>query len=351
MCWPLCSLRAQFFCSRAGPGRRFRWWVLPPFSTATTRRRLILRSREPLTSVPEQTCSSCRSPIGAAAVARPPALSTPVLGVSVTTALVAINLSGSGVLGISGNISDENGLESLMLAGDSTGELILSGSNNRYGGGTVVEQGTLIVNNSGALLDGSSLTVGAGGTFIFDPTMGGTSMDASPSLLPEVVPEPGTLALFGVTGIVAAEKELRQSKTDNLPGSRGRLSRAWICHGSRSCSCSAVGLSHHLTSNFELCQNTTVFRPGRFRQFHQTVLPNNLGGRKPTSRRRCVLWLAADNASNGRNLLGRLRNPTSCGESRPPLAASTPRRHRSPSGPSYCLIASWIRGEISRRRP
>jgi autotransporter-associated beta strand protein len=128
---------------------------------------------------------------------------------------LAVVLSNSGELAISGNISDDNGVRSLMLAGDGSGTLILSGTANTYGssgGGTIVEQGTLIVNNSGAMADGSNLTVGAGGTFIFDPTMSGVSIDASPSLRPEVVPEPGTLALLGVAGLVAAVAAWRRKK-------------------------------------------------------------------------------------------------------------------------------------------
>ena len=55
----------------------------------------------------------------------------------------------------------------LSLSGD--GQLILSGTDN-YTGGTTVSGGTLYVTKSSALPDGSSLTVGAGGVFIFDPS-------------------------------------------------------------------------------------------------------------------------------------------------------------------------------------
>ena len=95
---------------------------------------------------------------------------------------------------LAGVISDGSS-GSMPLALTDAGTLILSGTDNSYSGGTYVNTGTLIVNNSGAIQDGTSLTVGAGGTFIFDPTMSGTSMDASPSLRPEVVPEPGTIVL------------------------------------------------------------------------------------------------------------------------------------------------------------
>ena len=57
---------------------------------------------------------------------------------------LAVLLSNSGVLQIPGNVSDDNGAESLTLAGDGSGQLVLSGTNT-YGGGTVVESGTLVV--------------------------------------------------------------------------------------------------------------------------------------------------------------------------------------------------------------
>ena len=58
-------------------------------------------------------------------------------GISAPVQIAGGNLliaeSNSGVLGISGNISDDLGQRSLTLAGDGTGELILSGTNNTYG--------------------------------------------------------------------------------------------------------------------------------------------------------------------------------------------------------------------------
>jgi len=49
------------------------------------------------------------------------------------------------------------------------GTVVLSGSDS-YAGGTVVNAGTLIVTNAGALPDGTNLSIGAGGTFVFDPS-------------------------------------------------------------------------------------------------------------------------------------------------------------------------------------
>ena len=68
----------------------------------------------------------------------------------------------------------DDGTASANLAGpggltkDTTGTVILSGSNS-YAGGTTVLAGTLIVSSSASLPAGSSLTIGAGGTFIFGP--------------------------------------------------------------------------------------------------------------------------------------------------------------------------------------
>ena len=77
------------------------------------------------------------------------------------------------------------------------GELILSGTNS-YSGITTVNGGTLLVTNNTALADGTSLTVGAGGVFVFDPSLGtspvGGSAIAGASI--SAVPEPGTLVLL-----------------------------------------------------------------------------------------------------------------------------------------------------------
>jgi autotransporter-associated beta strand protein len=117
--------------------------------------------------------------------------------VEISGGSLAILLSDSGVLSISGGISDDNRHESLTLAG---GQLVLSGSNS-YGGGTFVEAGTLIVNNSAALPDGSSLTVGAGGTSLFgstlaEPPFSGSFMEALPALAAVPVPEPAAVSLL-----------------------------------------------------------------------------------------------------------------------------------------------------------
>jgi len=83
------------------------------------------------------------------------------------------------------------------------GNLILSGSNNSFGG-TVVESGLLTVTTIGALPTNESLEIDAGGTFVFDPDAAQNS-DSLPALSGgatapaaglAAVPEPGTLVLL-----------------------------------------------------------------------------------------------------------------------------------------------------------
>jgi formylglycine-generating enzyme len=108
-----------------------------------------------------------------------------------------IDASG-GSISLSGNLSGNGGLTEV-----GSGLLILSGSNT-YTGGTKIETGTLVVLNSTALPDGSSLTVGAVGTLLFNPAahllaVESLAAQASP------IPEPSTLALLivGAAGLLA----------------------------------------------------------------------------------------------------------------------------------------------------
>ena len=87
----------------------------------------------------------------------------------------------------------------MVVTGDDTGMLVLDGEDNTYGGGTVVEQGTLIAADTGAIPNSSALVIGAGGTFVFDPTAAGAPLSDSSQARPagvETVPEPGTIVLL-----------------------------------------------------------------------------------------------------------------------------------------------------------
>jgi len=75
------------------------------------------------------------------------------------------------------------------------GELILSGTNS-YGGGTTVNEGILIVTNNYSLPSDGSLTVAAGGTFVFNPLAA-----TLPALAVAPVPEPSTFVLLGVGAV------------------------------------------------------------------------------------------------------------------------------------------------------
>jgi autotransporter-associated beta strand protein len=101
-------------------------------------------------------------------------------------------VSDSGSLTIGGNLGDGGLSKSLTLEGG--GKLILSGTNT-YSGGTVVNDGTLVVTSNSSLPDGTSLTVGAGGTLIFDPSAAGSPVVNSDSVV--AVPEPSSLVLLG----------------------------------------------------------------------------------------------------------------------------------------------------------
>ena len=109
---------------------------------------------------------------------------------------------------IAGNISDDNGMESLALNGDGSGQLVLSGTNT-YGGGTFVEAGTLIVTNPSAIADGTSLTVGNVSAFMAPvvPSPNGSSARAT-----ESVPEPGTLMILTVAVCGAALGQCLRSR-------------------------------------------------------------------------------------------------------------------------------------------
>jgi fibronectin-binding autotransporter adhesin len=99
-------------------------------------------------------------------------------------------------LAITGNI---RGASAGGIALHGNGVMVLSGSDT-YSGGTVVTGGTLDVTTSSALPGGSSLTVNAGGTFVFNSSSAGSPAAPSPGVA--AAPQPGTLALL-ITGLVA----------------------------------------------------------------------------------------------------------------------------------------------------
>jgi autotransporter-associated beta strand protein len=94
----------------------------------------------------------------------------------------------SGNIVISGPISESGGSSSLTKTG--AGKVILS-SMNTYTGGTAVLGGTLVATCSGAVPSGGSLTVGAGGVFVFDPSAAAATI-AGPAASAMVAPVTAT---------------------------------------------------------------------------------------------------------------------------------------------------------------
>ena len=131
-----------------------------------------------------------------------------------TAAMAVLTISPTGTTTTySGSIlsGGTNGAITLVL--DGNGTQVLAGANT-YSGGTWVEAGTLIVNNSAALPDGSSLTVGAGGTFIFDPSVSGSPRErrGNRGRICFGGAGTGTLGLLSIGAIVVLAAAWRRSR-------------------------------------------------------------------------------------------------------------------------------------------
>ncbi len=131
-------------------------------------------------------------------------ISAPIALASDTTVTA---VSATDALTLSGNVGGAGGL---TLAG--SGALFLSGENS-YDGGTTVDSGALYATDSEALPDGTSLTVGAGGMLIFDPT---AAAAPAAGFAATTVPEPGTAALLVVGAGFAALAMGRRRLRDGL---------------------------------------------------------------------------------------------------------------------------------------
>ena len=109
----------------------------------------------------------------------PPSAPATVMNVSITApSSTAANLtfdSGNGSPIPAGGLT-YGGAGGLIKTG--SGVVTLSGPNS-YQGGTMVDNGTLTVANSSALPDGTSLTIVAGATFVFDPSQSASNVLAA----------------------------------------------------------------------------------------------------------------------------------------------------------------------------
>ncbi len=120
-------------------------------------------------------------------------------------------------LDINAGIGESSGSQFLRKDGDGT--LVLSGTNT-FEGGTVVEAGTLVVDSSAALADGSDLIVG--NSSMFSPVTGSPVVVGGPQeadLPVAPVPETGTLALLAMAAPLLTVAAARSA------GRRGRASQ------------------------------------------------------------------------------------------------------------------------------
>ena len=120
--------------------------------------------------------------------------------VSLAATGTTVNTAGFGMT--LGNTVSGGGTGGLTKTG--AGVLTLSSANS-YLGGTTVSGGTLLVTATGALPAGSSLTVGAGGTFIFDPSASSSTVA-------------GAVAISGGSSVLGSTVQTAQATVDVAGG-------------------------------------------------------------------------------------------------------------------------------------
>ena len=117
-----------------------------------------------------------------------------IVNSNAATPSVLVVSPSSGSSTFSGQIEGGDGLGAIELLKAGAGTLVLSGSNS-YTGGTTVAAGAMVDTATDVLPAGMPLAIGAGGTFLFDPTAGGSPAAGLADNL-FAVPEPGTIALI-----------------------------------------------------------------------------------------------------------------------------------------------------------
>ena len=109
------------------------------------------------------------------------------------------------VLVLSGNLGGDGLLDKL-----GAGTVVLTGSGG-FGGTVLVAAGTLVLDNPATMADGANLIVGS------EYSAFGATVPASVAVQVTPVPEPGTLALFGVALCGAAAYQRLRSRRRNRP--------------------------------------------------------------------------------------------------------------------------------------
>ncbi|MGA2254435.1 MAG: autotransporter-associated beta strand repeat-containing protein, partial [Thermoguttaceae bacterium] len=150
--------------------------------------------------------------------------------------VLASNLIVSPAVGSQLTISGEIGGAGQSLSVDDRGTVVLSGLNS-YTGGTTVSAGTLVLANSSAIAANTSLTVGAGGILIFDPSVGAT---------PSQVATAATLALANSTATTATSANASAATAgvgDRIASDAAKLAASAVLQLSQSVPAGTLGPS------------------------------------------------------------------------------------------------------------
>ncbi len=155
------------------------------------------------------------------------------------------------------------------LTKQGAGTLVLSGANT-FEVGATVEQGALIVTSPTAIPDGSSLTVGAGGEFIFDPTTFSTPpfdrtipRASAPDYTPDV--SSAVVAATGAATLSANDLGIGTTRfySSALGNSSGGLGNGWVLADAPYAvsSGSQIVIVFGPTDSYRFTSNGSLFTP------------------------------------------------------------------------------------------
>jgi autotransporter-associated beta strand protein len=133
----------------------------------------------------------------------------------------------AGNLVIGGNIGQSGGSYGITKTG--AGTVILSG-NNTYTGGSTVVAGTLVMTDSSAIAANTSLTVGAGGIFVFDPSASAIplAVGAAAPVIAASEDRIGTYNDTSTTTSVATSGDTNLAPAAPATTNRDRSSPVWL---------------------------------------------------------------------------------------------------------------------------